>query len=244
MVTRYLRPGISEETTGSPKFLGNLHCPFAHVLADAGRTAHTRPLRCSSAAPGPPGTKAPTLGLSTPNSMAFGLAVYASQGGLLRPHARLASGCWSGSAGWAFHPQDSNERFQDCFLTSLSSSPKLCFAQWGRPTHAADSRLKALDGVTARQVMTTVTPTNGRIPTRLRIRMRLRDNGDSNSLRLRTMDRAGTAHESEDYGVTQREKPARSARGFPGVRSERTSGLTRLPVLPRARTVEFLWSKH
>ena len=39
LVTRYLRPGISEETTGSPKFLGNLPCPFAHVLADAGRTA-------------------------------------------------------------------------------------------------------------------------------------------------------------------------------------------------------------
>jgi len=140
LVTRYLRPGISEETTGSPKFLGNLHCPFAHVLADAGRTAHTRPLRCSSATPGPPGTKAPTLGLSTPNSMAFGLAVYASQGGLLRPHARLASGYWSGSTAWAFHPQDSNERFQDCFLTSLSSSPKLCLAQWGRPRQIGDER--------------------------------------------------------------------------------------------------------
>jgi hypothetical protein len=121
----------SMETTGSPKFLGNLHCPFAHVLTDAGRTARTRPLRCGSAAPEPPGTKAPTKGLSTPNSMAFGLAVYASQGGLLRSHARLASGCWSGSAGWAFHTQDSNERFQDCFLTSLSSSPKLCLAQRG-----------------------------------------------------------------------------------------------------------------
>ena len=34
---------------------------------------------------GPPGTKAPTIGLSTPNSTAFGLAVYASQGRLLRP---------------------------------------------------------------------------------------------------------------------------------------------------------------
>ena len=131
LITRYLQPGISEETTGSPKFLGNLPCPFAHVLTDAGRTAHTRPLRCSSAAPGPPGAKAPTKGLSTPNSMAFGLAVYASQGRSLRPSARLASGCWSGSTGWAFHPQDSNERFQDCFLTSLSSSPKLCLAQWG-----------------------------------------------------------------------------------------------------------------
>jgi len=75
----------------------------------------------------------PRLGLSTPNSMAFRLAVYASQCGLLQPHARLASGCWSGSTGRAFHPQDSDERFQDCVLTSLSSSPKLCLAQWGQP---------------------------------------------------------------------------------------------------------------
>src|SRR5208283_3070684 len=53
----------SMETTGSPKFLGNLDCPSARVLADAGRTDRTRPLRCSSAAPGPPGAKAPTKGL-------------------------------------------------------------------------------------------------------------------------------------------------------------------------------------
>jgi hypothetical protein len=83
-------PGISirefpRKRAGSPKFLGNLDCPSARVLTDAGRTACTRPLRCSSVAPGPPGAKAPTKGLSTPNSMAFGLAVYASQGGLLRP---------------------------------------------------------------------------------------------------------------------------------------------------------------
>jgi hypothetical protein len=76
---------VAEETTGSPKFLGNLPCPFAHVLTDAGRTARTKPLRCSSVAPGPPGAKAPTIGLSTPNSMAFGLTVYASQCGFLRP---------------------------------------------------------------------------------------------------------------------------------------------------------------
>ena len=50
-------PGISsrefaEETTGSPKFLGNLHCPFARVLTDAGRSACTRPIECSSVALG------------------------------------------------------------------------------------------------------------------------------------------------------------------------------------------------
>ena len=47
-------PGISgrdfaEETTGSPKFLGNPDCPFA-LFIDPGRTAGTRPLRCRDAA--------------------------------------------------------------------------------------------------------------------------------------------------------------------------------------------------
>jgi hypothetical protein len=32
------------------------------------------------------------------------------------PHAKLASGRWSGATGRAFHPQGSNERFQICFL--------------------------------------------------------------------------------------------------------------------------------
>ena len=67
----------------------------------------------------------PRLGLSTLNSMAFGLAVYASQCGLPRHHARLASSCWSGSTGRAFHPQGSAERFQSCFITSHPPFPSL-----------------------------------------------------------------------------------------------------------------------
>ncbi len=59
--------------------------------------------------------------------MAFGLAVYASQDGLPRHHARLASGRWSGATGRAFHPQGSNERFQSCFLTSLPPFPSLAW---------------------------------------------------------------------------------------------------------------------
>jgi len=31
LLTRYLRRDVAEEATGSPKFLGNLNCPFAHV---------------------------------------------------------------------------------------------------------------------------------------------------------------------------------------------------------------------
>ncbi len=82
--------------------------------SDSGRTACTRPLRRSSVAPGMQKAKAPTKGLSKLNSMAFGLAVYASQCGLPQHHARLASSCWSGSTGRDFHPQGSDERFQSC----------------------------------------------------------------------------------------------------------------------------------
>src|SRR5205085_128322 len=64
-----------------------------------------------------------TKGLSTLNSMAFGLAVYASQCGSPTPYARLASGRWSGATGRAFHPQDSAERFPSCFLTSHPPFP-------------------------------------------------------------------------------------------------------------------------
>lgn len=42
--------------------------------SDAGRTACTRPLQCSNVALEGPSAKAPTTGLSTLNSMAFGLA--------------------------------------------------------------------------------------------------------------------------------------------------------------------------
>ena len=60
-------PGVSfrevaEEIAGSPKFLGNLHHPFAMFPTDAGRTACTRPLQCSSVAPGHRKAEAPTIG--------------------------------------------------------------------------------------------------------------------------------------------------------------------------------------
>jgi len=75
--------------------------------------------------PDPEVQRLPHLCLSTPNSMAFGLAVYASPGSLPHHDARLASGCWSGSTGWAFHPQDSAERFQICFLHLILLSQAL-----------------------------------------------------------------------------------------------------------------------
>src|SRR5450631_2997752 len=83
---------------------------------DAGRTACTRPVRCGSVAPGIRKAKAPAKGLSTLNSMAFGLAVYASPCGLPRFDARLASSRWSDATGRALHPQGSSGRFQSSSL--------------------------------------------------------------------------------------------------------------------------------
>jgi hypothetical protein len=83
---------------------------------DAGRIACTRPY---SAATWPlviTRQRLPRLGLSTLNSMAFGLAVYASQRRLPDDHAKLASSCWSSSTGRDSHPQGSDERFQSCNL--------------------------------------------------------------------------------------------------------------------------------
>ena len=153
-------PGVSgrdaaEETTGSPKFLGNLDCPFAHVPIRRRQDCLHQTIKYSSVAPGHRKAKAPTKGLSTLNSMAFGLAVYASQCGLLQHHARLASSCWSGSTGRAFHPQGSDERFQICFLHLILLSQaflaqrmcpmrfrKLHFASRRGATHCAKTWLR------------------------------------------------------------------------------------------------------
>jgi hypothetical protein len=90
------------------------------------------------------------LGLSTLNSMAFGLAVYASQCGLLPHHARLASSCWSDSTGRAFHPHGSAERFQSCGLHLILLS-QACLAQRAPPKHF--SMLPILASVVSRVEM-------------------------------------------------------------------------------------------
>ncbi len=82
------RPGVGNPVSPSGNCRGNgrisqvLGKPVVRLhmfQSDAGRTARTRPLRCSSVALGHRKAKAPTKGLSTLNSMAFELAVYASQ---------------------------------------------------------------------------------------------------------------------------------------------------------------------
>ena len=117
---------------GSPKFLGNPNARL-HMFFDSGRTACTRPLRSSSMALDLGKAKAPTTSLSELNSMAFGLAVYASWCGLPPSHARLASSRWSDATGRAFHPQGSNERFQSCFLTSHPPLPSFA---WRNPNYS------------------------------------------------------------------------------------------------------------
>src|SRR5262245_53214159 len=80
--------------------------------------------------------KAPATGLSTLHSMAFGLAVYASPGGLPRPDARLASSRWSDATGRAFTRRAPTKGFRMCRYTSFPL-PELCLAQSHRPAHAS-----------------------------------------------------------------------------------------------------------
>jgi hypothetical protein len=76
----------------------------SHMFFDPGRTARPLPWRCGSAAPARGTARAPALGLSRFNSMAFRLAIYASSGGFSHRGARLASRCWLGSPGRAWLP--------------------------------------------------------------------------------------------------------------------------------------------
>jgi hypothetical protein len=126
LLTRCLQPGSLLRKRQDLASSWGISIVHSHMFSRRRRDGCTRPLRCSRMAPGMRKAKAPTKGLSTLNSMAFGLAVYASQCGLPTPHARLASGRWSGATGRAFHPQDSAERFQSCFLTSHPLSQASC----------------------------------------------------------------------------------------------------------------------
>jgi hypothetical protein len=122
-LARCLQPGILLRRRQDLASSWGISIVHSSMFSRRRQDGCTRPLRCSRVAPGMRKAKAPTKGLSTLNSMAFGLAVYASQCGLPTPHARLASGRWSGATGRAFHPQDSAERFPSCFLTSHPPFP-------------------------------------------------------------------------------------------------------------------------
>ena len=126
LLSRYLRPGVCRGNDRISQVPGEPRLSVRSCSVDAGRTAGTRSLRCRSVAPGIRKARAAAKGLSTLNSMAFGLAVYASQCGSPTPHARLASGRWSGATGRAFHPQGSTERFQSSLLHLIPLSQASC----------------------------------------------------------------------------------------------------------------------
>ena len=125
--TRYPPTGVSSaETTGSPKFLGNLDCPFARVLTRR-RPGLLAPDQYSAAAwpLDPEVQRLPQLvfrrliarlsdSLSTLRRVRY-----------LTTTQDSLPGCWSGSTGWAFHPQDFAERFQICFLHLILLSQAL-----------------------------------------------------------------------------------------------------------------------
>jgi hypothetical protein len=99
LLTRYLRPGFRRGNDRISQVPGEPQLSVRSCSVDAGRTAATRTLRCRSVAPGIRTAKAPTKGLSALNSMALGLAVYASQCGSPAATQDSLLGCWPGSAG-------------------------------------------------------------------------------------------------------------------------------------------------
>jgi hypothetical protein len=115
LVTRYLQPGKSRwkrqdllRSWGTPIVL--LPCSSTPV----GPTHQA--MRCVGAAPAVSTTKAPAFVLSRLNHTASALAVYASQAGLPRRHARLASGCRPSSSGRAWLPAGFQRKVSSCIL--------------------------------------------------------------------------------------------------------------------------------
>ena len=117
---------IQVETTGPPTFLGNPLVPVPCSTTPAGSTRQALTTRRRGPRIVPRRGLPRAMYLSRLNHTASALAVYASQDGLLRHHARLASGCRPALPGGFGYPQGSNERFQNATLPWQSSSfPKL-----------------------------------------------------------------------------------------------------------------------
>ena len=98
---RYLQPPCSMETSGFPSSRRNPsdHSPCSSDPGVTGQAEWTMS-KLPGAAPATDHDEgSPRVLISGLNRTAFDLAVYASQGWLPTHHARLASGCWSGSTG-------------------------------------------------------------------------------------------------------------------------------------------------
>src|SRR5262249_22762050 len=87
--------------------------------------------------------------------MAFGLAVYASPGGLPHHDARLASSRWSDATGRAFHPQGSDERFQSACLHLVPLSRALPGANTSTAAASARSQPRRNAGAVLVQTSST-----------------------------------------------------------------------------------------
>jgi hypothetical protein len=116
---------VTEETNRPPRFLGNpkVTAPTSETPAGPPSQASKReqarpPLARTAGAP----TTRPISGLNGP---ARTHAVYASPDGSPHQDARLASGCWPDSTGWALGPLGSSERFLRCFLHRFPPFPGL-----------------------------------------------------------------------------------------------------------------------
>jgi hypothetical protein len=117
------------ERAGSPRFLGKPPAPMPRSWTPAGPSrlaffgaSVLSPFLCQLRG-------LQQLGLSGLGSAALVLAVYASQLGLLRLHARLASGWWLAFAGRALTREVPFDRFP--LITYMAFSfPRLFLARW------------------------------------------------------------------------------------------------------------------
>ncbi len=124
-------PGVSgrdvaEETTGSPKFLGNLNHPFAHVPNRRRQDCLHQTITVQQRGPWSSKGKGSHDWVFR-RSIAWLSDSLSTlrRARLPQHHARLASSCWSGSTGRGSHPQGSDERFQSCNLHLIPLSQAL-----------------------------------------------------------------------------------------------------------------------
>ena len=115
LVTRYLQPGIVQWKRQDLLRSWGTPCALA-LLSDPGRTGASGQHDASGAAPAMSTAKAPAWQLSRLNHTASALAVYASQAGSPRHHARLASGCWPSSSGRDCLPAGFQQKVSRCIL--------------------------------------------------------------------------------------------------------------------------------
>ncbi len=148
-------PALWMEMTGSPKFLGNplVLCPALRPRQDRRHLA----IRCPGAAPVTETTKAPATSIiSRLNRPASALAVYASPAGSPQHDARLASGCWPGSAGRACTRRVPTKGFE-LFLHLILLS-QACLAQLNPFARSSMSRRHPRDNGFAGTCLTGLEP--------------------------------------------------------------------------------------